>query len=58
MQVHTEKAYLIALTEKEYKLLYEGIGSTSPTSRKAAGMNKEQAEFFSALFSQLPEVPF
>lgn len=55
MQVRTENLYSITLTEKEYQLLYLGIGNTSPSSREAAGMSKEQAEFFSTFFSQLPE---
>lgn len=55
MQVHTERAYLINLTEKEYELLYMGIGNTSPTSRKEAGMTEEQAEFFYEFYSKLHE---
>ena len=55
MQVSTESAYSITFTKKEYRLLYQGIGNTSPDSRKKAGMNEEQAEFFYTLFSQLPE---
>lgn len=55
MQVRTESAYSIILTEKEYQLLYQGIGNTSPNTRENAGMTREQAEFFTTLFLQLPE---
>lgn len=55
MQVRTESLYSITLTEKEYQLLYQGIGNTSPSTRESAGMDREQAEFFFTLFSQLPE---
>lgn len=53
MQVRIEKLYSITLTEKEYQLLYLGIGNTSPKSIEAAGMTEEQAEFFYEFFSQL-----
>ena len=55
MQVRTETMYSIILTEEEYRLLYLGIGNTSPKSREAAGMTEEQAEFFYTLFSQLKD---
>ena len=55
MQVRTETMYSIILTEEEYKLLYFGIGNTSPNTREAAGMTKEQAEYFYTFFSQLKD---
>ena len=55
MQVRTEKLYSITLTEKEYQLLYQGIGNTSPYTRKEAGMDQEQADFFTTLFQHLQD---
>ena len=56
MQVQTERVYLIKLTEKEYELLYKGIGNTSPASREGAGMTEEQAQFFYEFYSKLHEL--
>ena len=55
MQVDFKATYVLTLTQEEYELLYFGIGNTSPNSCEAAGMTKEQAEYFSTFFSQLKD---
>ena len=56
MQLEVKPTYVLSLTQEEYELLYLGIGNTNPKSREAAGMTKEQAEFFYTLFSQLKDL--
>ena len=53
MQIEVKPTYVLSLTQEEYELLYHGIGSTSPNSRRTAGMTEEQAQYFSTFFSQL-----
>ena len=55
MELEVKSSYVLSLTQEEYELLYHGIGSTSPNSRRAAGMTEEQAQYFSILFTQLRE---
>ena len=55
MQIEVKPTYVLSLTQEEYELLYHGIGSTSPNSRRTAGMTEEQAQYFSILFTQLRE---
>ena len=55
MQIEVKPTYVLSLTQEEYELLYQGIGNTSPNSRRTAGMTEEQAQYFSTLFTQLRE---
>ena len=55
MQLDVKPTYVLTLTQEEYELIYFGIGSTSPNSRRTAGMTEEQAQYFSVLFTQLRE---
>ena len=55
MQLDVKPTYVLTLTQEEYELIYFGIGSTSPNSRRTAGMTEEQAQYFSTLFAQLRE---
>ena len=55
MQLEVKPTYVLSLTQEEYELLYQGIGNTSPNSRRTAGMTEEQAQYFSILFAQLRE---
>ena len=55
MKVEVKPTYVLSLTQKEYELLYFGLGNTSISSHKAAGMSEEQAKYFSTFFSQLTD---
>lgn len=54
--IETKKVHVIKLTTEEYELFTDGLGATSETSRRRAGMTLEQAKFFGQLFSKLIEV--
>ena len=53
MQVIKVTNYRIELTEEEMVMLTNGIGRTSPGSRIDAGMNHDEARWFSDLYTQL-----
>lgn len=40
----------ITMTEEQYALFYDALGSTSTASRKTAGMTEEQADLIGSLF--------
>ena len=53
MEREIKNTFILTFSDEEFRLLLEGIGSTSINSRIRAGMKPEQSKFFTELYDKL-----